>query len=117
MIWNKEFFGYLHSNILTAESAILLQSLLDNNPSISIQEELYEAKCNLQNLFQAEEVNWKQKSRIKWLNDGNRNTKFLHLAAKIGSTKNCIDKISCKGESLENFSKIKEAAIEFFSNS
>lgn len=42
-------------------------------------------------------------------------TRFFHLAAKVRGSKNRIDKVEFKGNSLEDQSHIKAASVEFFS--
>lgn len=71
-------------------------------------------KSSLQNLLQDEKIHWKQKSRISWLQEGDKNTRFFHLTAKIRGTKNRIDKVEYKGNTLENHPQIKAVAVEFF---
>ncbi|KAJ8643918.1 hypothetical protein MRB53_005666 [Persea americana] len=115
--WNKEVFGNLKTNISTAENNILLlQESMDSVPLDSTKSALSLARCTLQNLLQAEETHWKQKSRVNWLQEGNRNTKFFHLASKIRGSKNRIDKVEFKGISIESHPQIKAAAVEFFSD-
>ncbi|XVE56529.1 hypothetical protein DITRI_Ditri04bG0018100 [Diplodiscus trichospermus] len=46
-----------------------------------VRSEILEKKMMLWSLYRAEEQSWQQKSRHKWLKDGERNTKFFHLVA------------------------------------
>lgn len=113
--WNKETFGYIKNNISAVESSILhLQVSMDTDPQESTKVALDLARSALKNLLQAEETHWKQKSRIRWLQEGDKNTRFFHLAAKIRGAKNRIDKVEFKGNTLENHAQIKSAAVEFF---
>lgn len=92
---NNETFGKLKQNIQLAEDSILpLQICMALNPSDATAALLAEAKSSFHNLLRAEETYWKQKSRVKWLEDGNRNTKFFHLSAKIRGNRNTIEQIS-----------------------
>ena len=40
-----------------------------------------------------EELRWKQKSRELWLQEGDRNSRFLHLSTIIRQRRNCIQEI------------------------
>lgn len=88
---------------------------MDFNPSESNSMALADAKSSLHNLLKAEETHWKQKSRIKWFSEGNQNTKFFHLNAKIRGNKNTIDKVLFNGKILEDSHEIEVAAVEHFS--
>ena len=101
--WIKEVFGNLKTNISTTENNILLlQESMDSVPLDPTKSALGLARCTLKNLLQAEETHWKQKSRANWLQEGDRNTKFFHLAAKIRGSKNRIDKVEFKGISIDS---------------
>lgn len=91
LLWNKETFG----NILI-ETRLLRNRFngLQNQPS-------YHKSSFLQNLettltreyserLSQEEDFWAQRSRISWLNGGDRNTKFFHAADVMRSKSNHI---------------------------
>ncbi|XXG83137.1 hypothetical protein AAC387_Pa10g0964 [Persea americana] len=81
--WIKEVFGNLKTNISTTENNILLlQESMDSVPLDPTKSALGLARCTLQNLLQAEETHWKQKSRANWLQEGDRNTNFFTLPQK-----------------------------------
>ena len=47
-------------------------------------------------LFRMEEMQWKQKSRLKWLKCGDKNTRFFHTTAKIRKRNNNVEKLMHK---------------------
>jgi hypothetical protein len=47
----------------------------------------------LDSLLEQEELYWRQRSRINWLKDGDRNTKFFHRKATWRAKKNNIDRL------------------------
>lgn len=87
---------------------------MDSDPSDSNFDALQSAKASLHNTLRAQEKHWKQKSRIKWLAEGDRNTKFFHLISKIRGSSNSIDKISVNGNLLTSKGEIQEASANHF---
>lgn len=115
--WNRVSFGNLKLKIAAAEEKVLQAQLqLDSYTSTQAHIVLQVAKSELHNLLQAEETHWKQKARIKWLEEGDRNTKFFHISAKIRGATNKISKISYNGQEWSEQSTLKSAAVEFFSS-
>lgn len=43
-----------------------------------------EAKCKYNKAVDTEELFWKEKARVKWYSDGDRNTNYFHMVDKIG---------------------------------
>ena len=96
--WNKSVFGDIRSKVQTAELRVLeVQELIDNSPSDPLHQALVEAKADLHNCLKLSETHWHQKSRIRWLKEGGRNSAFFHAYAKSRGAVNRIDRISSKG--------------------
>ena len=62
-----------------------------------MNEDTYVSQKNLQQdwdeLYAREETYWRQKSRELWLQDGDRNTKKIHVSAKQKRVNNSIFQI------------------------
>ena len=72
-------------------------------------------KSLLYNWLNAKAVHWKQRSRIRWLQDDDRNTKFFHLSAKSRSIWNRIDSISVGDTLFKDEEQIRDQACIHFS--
>ncbi|KAK4847492.1 hypothetical protein QYF36_002477 [Acer negundo] len=55
---------------------------------------------SVEGLLGCEEIFWKQRSRAKWLNAGDRNTKFFHVRASARKNKNSIHMLQDKEGSI-----------------
>ena len=74
------------------------------------------AKASLHNWLNVESTQWKQRAKVKWLQDRDRSTKFYHLSAKAKGIKTRIDKVKVDGILYEEGNQIKYQASSFFSN-
>ncbi|KAE8730100.1 hypothetical protein F3Y22_tig00003041pilonHSYRG00846 [Hibiscus syriacus] len=65
-------------------------------------------------LHRNDESIWFQKSRIKWMKDGDRNTRFYHLCALNKSRVNAISSLKVAGEDIADPSRIRSIISDFF---
>ncbi|RVW72039.1 putative ribonuclease H protein [Vitis vinifera] len=71
----------------------------------------------LEDLLLKEEVQWRQKSRVKWIKEGDCNSKFFHRVATGRRSRKFIKSlISERGETLNNIEVISEEIVNFFGN-
>ncbi|KAK2663529.1 hypothetical protein Ddye_002103 [Dipteronia dyeriana] len=63
-----------------------------------------------------EEKEWSQKSRIKWLLEGDQNTKKIHSVASSRRRHNFIEKLFFEGILKSNSEEIREGAAIYFEN-
>ena len=113
---SKDKLGQLHKQ--TKEALLLLcdrhgETLM--NPSSEAMRRECEALEKWQKLADIEEEVFKQKSKMHWLEAGDRNNKFFHNAAKIREVMNAIREVVCPDGSIVTTEEdIKKEAERFF---
>ncbi|KAM1727381.1 hypothetical protein ACFX12_018028 [Malus domestica] len=114
--WNKNMFGRLEwkRRRLLARIEGVQKALCNNcwpfllrlNTSLSKE---------YNNLLEQEEIFWKQKSRVKWLQEGDRNTRFFHLSTIIRRRRNKIEGLwNNDGVWVEDKEDLKQIAVHHF---
>ena len=61
-----------------------------------------------------EEISCKQKSRVKWLKEGDKCTKFFHLMANLNKSFNTIDSLLIDWSLSSNPAATRELAVNFY---
>eukprot|EP00253_Pinus_taeda_P010687 PITA_10687 len=115
--WNQMTFG----NIFQAQRA-LAQEMMEIQQTIITEgrtETLIEKEKNLQKQLderrKQEEILWRQKSRVKWLKEGKRNTKLFHRTTIQRRIHNNISQIqNQQGERMEQHEDIERKILQHF---
>jgi hypothetical protein len=87
--WSKVSFGSVRREINRLER--LLQSLRNSAVTPDVLTEEKRVERQLCELFEREEVMARQRSRVEWLREGDRNTAFFHAKASARRKTNHID--------------------------
>jgi hypothetical protein len=84
-IWNKDVFGNVHNHLKLAEDKVnSIQSTINiNGHSDSLMELGKQAQIELELALTMEKAFWKEKSKVKWCLEGDRNAKYFHRVTKI----------------------------------
>jgi hypothetical protein len=69
---------------------------------------------DLERAFLKEEINWRQKFRIKWLKEGDKCTKFFHMMANSNKRYNTIDSLLINGSLSSNLAAIREHGVNYY---
>ncbi|WMV34708.1 hypothetical protein MTR67_028093, partial [Solanum verrucosum] len=98
--WSKE-----ESGNLGLQQKKLLEQLaemdMERENRVLTEEEITKKAAVLleyEDLIKEEEIAWRQRSRILWLKEGDKNTKFFHKMANSHSRYNNIDQLMIQGE-------------------
>jgi len=97
-----------------------LRSVLDQlegDDALGNRAEILQVKMNLDELLYREEMMWLQRTRINWLKEGDRNTRYFHRKAKWRAKKNRIRKLKREDESwCTNQIEMQGMASQYFSS-
>lgn len=114
--WNKECFGRVEVELRRLEGRIVeLESVLASQFSVQVENALL--KCKQEHLRWVHRVETMacQKSRVKWLAEGDANTSFLHASMRLKKINKWIERMRLEdGRVLVSAEEVHEGAIDFF---
>ncbi|KAI9192521.1 hypothetical protein LWI28_024081 [Acer negundo] len=114
--WNWEVFGDLNSTI-ARKSAELHSIQLDlSNRGFSDDPFMAEASVHseLDVLLRKQECFYRDRSRVRWLRNGDRNTSFFHASIKRRQYRNTISALSINGVLSEDRPTIRDHIISYY---
>jgi hypothetical protein len=112
--WRKRTIGSVPKKIEKLRKRLQIVSLYQDEYSLSEKKRITK---EMDELLVKEEVMWKQRSRIDWLNSGHQNTSYFHRKASWRAKKNGITQLTDENGSVtKDEQKIKEMTKEFFKN-
>ncbi|XP_022850571.1 uncharacterized protein LOC111372446 [Olea europaea var. sylvestris] len=75
-----------------------------------------ELRGDLERLVEMEEISWRQKSRVKWLREGDKCTQFFHRVANSNRRNNCISMLEVDEVTFEDLQDIGTQMVSFYQN-
>lgn len=114
--WNKEDFERLEISKNKYLAKIQKLDMLEQERQLSEEERVIkgEAIFEYSKLLKMEEISWRQKSRVSWLMEGDRNTRFFHKVTNIQNQNNGINKLKVGDVWVEDKESIGPEAIHYF---
>lgn len=73
-------------------------------------------KVELDVILNQEEILWRPRSRVQWLEHGDRNTRYFHIQASARRRKNTICRIEYESQTFDKPAKIKQIFSNYFSD-
>jgi hypothetical protein len=92
--WGKQQFGNIPKKIKAAQDDLV--ELNNNSEKAAMMNKILQKEMELDKLLESEEMWWNQRSRVLWLQHGDKNTKFFHQKATQRRKRNIIDSIMDK---------------------
>ena len=113
---NRESFGDLPARVKVALEVLSdKQNNAMRNPCTTTFEEASDAWEHWHHLSGIEEQFFYQKSRVKWLDLGDRNTNFYHKTCQTRTSRNTIRRlITSDGRVLTELADIKKEAVDYY---
>jgi hypothetical protein len=114
--WNREAFGNVGArNKAWAEEVEELDRL---GKVRRLSEEEMERRrvlvADLEASLLQEEISWRQKSRVRWLKEGDKCTKFFHQVASANRRNNSIESLMVNGSPTSDPTSIGDHVVNYY---
>ncbi|KAK4282627.1 hypothetical protein QN277_013982 [Acacia crassicarpa] len=112
--WNKDIYGNINNRKRQLSDRIAnVREKREQGDCLRLQELEEHLQRELDLTLEAEEVN--KKSRHKWIEDGDRNTRYYHLKTVIRRCRNKITKLKCNSNVwIEDPYELQELVCTFY---
>jgi hypothetical protein len=114
--WNLEEFGDVRDkNKASSEELKALDRLEEERSLNEVEKERKRQICReLEASLLQEEISWRQKSRIRWLKEGDKCTKFFHQVANANRRNNSIESLVVDGTLSSDPTIVSNHIVNFY---
>lgn len=114
--WNKEEFSNIFNRVqMVEEDLIVKEATYDLYPSMVNRENWQKAAAKFNYELRIEEMYWRQKANIKWVQQGDQNSSYFHSLVKKKFNSLAIHRIkNDSGDWLEKEKDIENEIINHF---
>lgn len=115
-LWNNEVFGNLFQRVKEAEEEVAhLERVSDSTGSVRDRNRCSEARAKLKQALLCEEIFLRQQSSVRWIREGDDNTRFFHAMIRKKSHLAHIHRIKESDSSwITDPSEIATSAVNYF---
>ena len=116
--WNEIDFGNITAKKQQLWSKLNALDVKEDNQHLIEEEKLEKAtfRAKLEKTALLEEINWRQKSRVLYLKEGDSNTRFFDRMANSNRRNNCIENLMIDGALSSNQDRIADHIEQFYMN-
>jgi hypothetical protein len=114
--WNEVVFGNIECNKSKLLDDLRELDAIEEDRALDSTEltKKGEVSRELEACFLMEEISWRQKSRILWLKEGDKCSKFVHSMANSHRRYNSINSLMIEGNLTSNQVVISEHIVKFY---
>ncbi|KAG2684952.1 hypothetical protein I3760_10G100800 [Carya illinoinensis] len=114
--WNREVFGKVEVDLKVIEEELLaLENNVQQNYTQDMEVELLRCKQKHLQYLHREEIMGCQKSRVKWICEGDENTAFFHASLRCKKKFKALESMILEdGSVLDSGEAVLEGAVDFF---
>jgi hypothetical protein len=114
--WKKECFGDIRIKKLELMQELQRLEGKENQGMLTAEERSYRlsTEAELEKTLLLDEVSWCQKSRVQWLKEGDKNTKFFQRTANANRRNNYIERLQYGDQQWRSETKIRDGIVGFY---